>query len=226
MSTAHVSKLISCDAILPEWVLKPSQYFEIYLINLANIKISAIAPQSLIFMLGCHIGRIRRGLLLFTLFFAVVLCRALAQDSLATTDPGAAQTPSVDYKNQGAQEITKLILGGYERWNARDMDAYMEIFWKSPDFMYSMDNQIVWGWADLKAELMRGYPDRSTMGTVSSERLEIRLLTPDLATIANSWSMQFPKSKILGTTTGTLRKFAEGWRVITAHTSSCEFPQN
>jgi hypothetical protein len=150
----------------------------------------------------------------------------VAQDSPVTVDPGAAQTPSLDYKNQGAQEITKLIFGGFDRWNARDLDAYMEMFWKSPDFMYSVDNEIVWGWADLKAELMRGYPDRSTMGTVNSERLEIRVLTSDLATIANSWSMQFPKAKIVGITTGTLRKFGEGWRVISAHTSTCEFPLN
>jgi hypothetical protein len=174
-------------------------------------------------MLGC---RIRRDLLLLAVFSALLLGRALAADSIATTDQGAPQAPSLDYKNQGAQEITKLILGGYDRWNARDLDAYMEMFWKSPDFMYSVDNQIVWGWGELKAELTRGYPDRSTMGTVNSERLEIRVLTSDLATIANSWVMQFPKAKIVGITTGTLRKFAEGWRVISAHTSSCEFPLN
>jgi hypothetical protein len=219
-------KITNRGTISPEWVLQPCQYFEIYLTSKyiwRTSKFLLFAPQSPILMLGC---RIRRDLLLLAFLSAFLLGRAVAQDSPVTVDPGAAQTPSLDYKNQGAQEITKLIFGGFDRWNARDLDAYMEMFWKSPDFMYSVDNEIVWGWADLKAELMRGYPDRSTMGTVNSERLEIRVLTSDLATIANSWSMQFPKAKIVGITTGTLRKFGEGWRVISAHTSTCEFPLN
>ena len=171
-------------------------------------------------MPSCRIGRN----VVLILLSAFLLGHALAQDTLATTDPGTAPVPSLDYKNHCAQEITKLILGGYDQWNARNLDAYLEIFWKSPDFMYSVDDEIVWGWAELKAELLREYPDASTMGTVNSDRLEIRILTADLATIANSWSMQFPKARIIGTTTGTLCKFADGWRVISAHTSTGEFP--
>jgi hypothetical protein len=174
-------------------------------------------------MPGC---RIRRDFLRFALLGVLLVGRAFGQEPTGTADPGAAQTPSLEYKNQSAQEITKLILRGYERWNARDLDGYMEMFWNSPDFMYAIDNEVVWGWAEVRAELMRGYPDRSAMGTANSERLEVRVLTSDLATAVNSWSIQFPKAKVLGTSLVTLRKFADGWRVISGHTSSSEIPLN
>ena len=169
---------------------------------------------------------IRRDFLRFAILWALLLGRAMGQQSPGTAAPEAAQTPSLDYKNQNAQEITQLFLKGYERWNAKDLDGYMEMFWKSPDVMDAIDNEVIWGWAALRAELMRGYPDRSAMGIVNSERLEIRILTPDLATAVNSWSMQFAKAKVLGTTVLMLRKFSEGWRIISAHTSSSEIPLN
>ncbi len=172
-------------------------------------------------MLRC---RTRQQFILLILLSAILLGPASAQNSESTAEPVGTQTLSLDYKNQCAREITKLILGGYDRWNARNIDAYLEMFWKSPDFMCSVDNDTVWGWAEMKAQLIREYPNPSSMGAFTSEKLEVRVLTSDLATIANSWSMQFPKARIVGTTTGTVRKFDEGWRVISVHTSTDELP--
>jgi hypothetical protein len=169
---------------------------------------------------------IRRELCLFVLVWTFFVGRALGQVSVDVAQPVTAPTPSIDYKNQSAQEITDLILKGFDRWNARDLDGYMELFWKSPDLVYAFDNQVTWGWADLRAELLRGYPDRSAMGVATSERLEIRVLNADFATAVNSWSMQFPRVKVLGTSVMTVRKFAEGWRIISGHTSSSELPLN
>lgn len=170
--------------------------------------------------------RIPRKYLFFAIFSALLLVRALGQEARITTDPATTEAPSLDYQNQCSQEITQVILRGYDRWNAHDVDGYMEMFWKSPNFLYAVDNEIFWGWDQVRAALARGYPDRSAMGTLSSERMEIRVLTSDLATIVNSWAMRFPKVKVVGITTGTLRKFPEGWRVISGHTSSSELPMN
>ena len=182
-----------------------------------------IAAQQILFMPGF---RIPRSYLFFAIFSVLLPGRVLGQDARAIAHPAAAETPSLDYQNQSSQEITQVILRGYDRWNAQDMDGYMEMFWKSPNFLYAVDNEIFWGWDQVRAALARGYPNRSAMGTLSSERMEIRVLTSDLATIVNSWEMRFPNAKVVGITTGTLRKFPEGWRVISGHTSSSELPIN
>jgi hypothetical protein len=182
-----------------------------------------IATRSLKFMPG---SAIRRELLLSALFLVFLLGRAFGQEFTGSVEAAAGPTPSIAYKNQSAQQITDLILEGYERWNARDLDGYMEMFWRSPDLVYAVDNEVTWGWADLRAELLRGYPDRSAMGVAASERLEIRVLTADFATAVNTWSMQFPKVKVLGTSVVTLRKFVEGWRIVCGHASSSEIPLN
>jgi hypothetical protein len=169
---------------------------------------------------------VRRELILFAVCSILLMGRAFSQQSMGTAEAAASPTPSIDYKNESSQEITDLILKGYDRWNARDLDGYMEMFWKSPDLVYAVDNEVTWGWVDLRAELLRGYPDRSAMGVATSEKLEIRVLTTDLATAVNSWSMKFPKVKVLGTSVVMLRKFAEGWRIICGHASSSEIPLN
>jgi hypothetical protein len=173
-------------------------------------------------MRGCVI----RELLLLTFVSIFLTGRAFGQEFGGTAEAGAGPTPSIDYKNQSAQEITDLILKGYDRWNARDLDGYMEMFWRSSDLVYAVDNEVTWGWADLRAELLRGYPDRTAMGVATSEGLEIRVLTADFATAVNSWSMQFPKVKVLGTSVVMLRKFSVGWRIICGHSTSSEIPLN
>jgi hypothetical protein len=74
-----------------------------------------------------------RELLLLAFVSIFITGRAFGQEFGRTAQAAAGATPSIDYKNQSAQEISDLILKGYARWNARDLDGYMEMFWRSSD---------------------------------------------------------------------------------------------
>ena len=56
---------------------------------------------------------IRRELLLSALFLVLLLGRAFGQEFTGSVEAAAGPTPSIDYKNQSAQQITDLILEGY-----------------------------------------------------------------------------------------------------------------
>jgi hypothetical protein len=119
-------------------------------------------------------------------------------------------------------EIQNLILTAIDKWNAHDIDGYMEGVWKSKDFVMVIDAQEIRGWAEALAAYKRGYADPSTMGTVVCESLESQLVTSEVASVVMRWTLYLKGGKILGTSTMVIRKFEEGWKVISDHSTTLE----
>jgi hypothetical protein len=53
------------------------------------------------------------------------------------------------------------------------------------------------------------------------ERIQVKLLKPDLALALTWWSVTFPSSKqgVVGNSTMNLQKFNDGWKIVASHTS-------
>jgi hypothetical protein len=149
-----------------------------------------------------------------------------AQD--ATTPPVVSQRTDAPIKAddqraiQAHDEIQKVILTAIDRWNAHDIDGYMEGVWKSKDFVMVIDAQEIRGWAEALATYKRGYSDPSSMGTVVCEGIESQLVTPEVGFVVMRWTLYLKGGKILGTSTMVLRKFEEGWKVISDHSTTLE----
>ena len=111
-----------------------------------------------------------------------------------------------------------------DRWNAHDIEGHMEVYWKSPELFVVVDSEEYNGWQQLHDSYVNGYPDRNGMGFIEPKRIQIKLLTPELALALTWWSVSFPnsKQKVVGNTTMNLQKFAVGWKVIASHTSIAE----
>ena len=165
-----------------------------------------------------------RGWIIGSLFFAInAVC--FAQDATPplvtarTDEPIRADDPRAI---QAHSEIQALIFGVNERWNSHDIDGFMEGAWKSKDFVMVVDAQEIRGWTEALAAYHRGYSDPSTMGTVVCERLETQLITPEVALAVMRWTLYLKGGKVLGTSTMVLRKFTEGWKVVSDHSTTLE----
>jgi ketosteroid isomerase-like protein len=136
-------------------------------------------------------------------------------DSLADV-PGAA-------KSEG-QQVYEVLLKMLDRWNAHDVEAYMEVYWKSPQLLVVLDSAQFDGWQQLHDYYRNGYPDRNSMGYISPARIQIKLLKPDLALALAWWSISFPnsRSKVVGNSTINLQKFDNGWKIVAAHSSTTD----
>jgi uncharacterized protein (TIGR02246 family) len=147
--------------------------------------------------------------------------RAWSFDSLVQTQN---QTRLVNPTDE--QQIIALLGRMTERWNAHDIDGYMDVFWRSPDLCYVCNGQEVMGWGNLMAEYQRGFPDRSTMGAVHVDRTLVQIVNADVASALDWWSVSFPTKGShaeFATTTYLLRKFPEtGWEIVLLHTSFVE----
>ena len=106
-----------------------------------------------------------------------------------------------------------------DRWNAHDIEGYMEVYWKSPELLVVVDAEQFNGWQQLHDSYMNGYPDRKAIGFIQPKRIQVKLLKPDLA-LALTWSSAaFPSSKqeIVGNSTINLQKFDDGWKIVASN---------
>jgi uncharacterized protein (TIGR02246 family) len=123
-----------------------------------------------------------------------------------------------------AQQVYEVLLKMLDRWNARDIAGYLEIYWKSPELLVIVDSEQFAGWQQLHDSDVNGYPDRGAMGFIQPRRIQVKLLRPDMALALTWWSLSFPNSKrkVVGNTTMDLQKFDDGWKIIAAHSSTAE----
>jgi hypothetical protein len=119
------------------------------------------------------------------------------------------------------QQVYGILLKMLDRWNAHDIDGYMEAYWKSPELLIMVDAEQFNGWQQLRDSYINGYPDRSAMGFIQPKRIQVKLLKPDLALALTWWSVSFPSSKqeMVGDSTMNLQKFDDGWKIVASHTS-------
>jgi uncharacterized protein (TIGR02246 family) len=123
-----------------------------------------------------------------------------------------------------AQQVYEVLLKMLDRWNAHDVDGYMEVYWMSPMLLVIVDSEQFNGYQQLHDSYINGYPDRNTMGLIQAKRIQVKLLQPELALALTWWSATFPSSKqtIVGNSTMNVQKFADGWKIVASHTSISE----
>jgi ketosteroid isomerase-like protein len=119
------------------------------------------------------------------------------------------------------QQVHEVMLKMLDRWNAHDIEGYMETYWKSPELLVVVDSEQFNGWQQLHDSYLNGYPNRVAMGFIQPERIQVKLLKSDFALALTWWSASFPTSQrtVVGTSTMNLQKFDDGWKIVASHTS-------
>jgi hypothetical protein len=56
-----------------------------------------------------------------------------------------------------AQQIYEVLLKMLDRWNAHDMEGYLEVYWKSPVLLVVVDSEQFIGWQQLHDSYINGY---------------------------------------------------------------------
>ena len=120
------------------------------------------------------------------------------------------------------QQVYEILLKMLDRWNAHDIEGYMDVYWKSPELLVVVGSEQFNGWQQLHDSYVNGYPGRTAMGFIQPKRIQVRLLKPDLALALTWWSVSFPTSKqpLEGNSVMNLQKFDEGWKIIASQTST------
>jgi uncharacterized protein (TIGR02246 family) len=122
------------------------------------------------------------------------------------------------------QQVYEVLLKMLDRWNAHDIERYLEGFCKSPELLVVIDAEEFNGWQQLHDYYVSGYPNRNAMGLIEATRIQVKLLKPDFALALTWWSVSFPTSKrpVVGNTTMNLQKLDGAWKIVDSHTSTVD----
>jgi uncharacterized protein (TIGR02246 family) len=126
------------------------------------------------------------------------------------------------HANDSAGEIRALLQAQTEAWNRGDLAGFMLAYDRSDDLRFASGGTITRGWQTTLDRYRKRYPDQATMGKLTFTVIDVDLLAPDAAVVFGHWELARAKDHPWGLTTLTLRRRAEGWRIVADHTSSAE----
>jgi beta-aspartyl-peptidase (threonine type) len=110
-----------------------------------------------------------------------------------------------------------------QAWNAGNIDRFMESYWKSDNLTFSSVGKTIRGWQATLDRYKNRYPDKSAMGEVSFDQLEITPLGDTAALVLGRWRLK--RAELIGGNFSlVLRKIDGAWRIIHDHTSREDTP--
>jgi hypothetical protein len=118
------------------------------------------------------------------------------------------------------QAVLDVLARQNKNWNAGNIDAFMEDYWKSDSLMFIGSNGIVYGWKATLDRYHQKYPDRATMGQLKFDIIKTNFHSATTCWVLGKWHLTRPeKGDIGGYFTLVLKKINGKWLIVSDHTS-------
>ena len=123
-------------------------------------------------------------------------------------------------ENLEESKIRSLLQRQTACWNEGNIDCFMIGYWKSDSLMFIGDSGITYGYENTLQRYKTKYPDKSAMGELEFDILEIRKISEDVYLVVGKFHLERKSSENLeGIFTLTIKKFGDEWLIIADHTS-------
>src|SRR5579872_714289 len=120
--------------------------------------------------------------------------------------------------------IRQVLDEQVKAWNRRDLNAFMQGYWHSPQLTFFSGVTVYRGWDNALARYRKAYQSEGhQMGHLELSDLQIEMLSPAAAFVRGAFHLAMPDGKQLhGIFTLVFRRFPQGWRIIHDHTCAAE----
>lgn len=115
--------------------------------------------------------------------------------------------------------IRKVMDDQAAAWNRGDLEAFMYGYWKSDKLAFVSGDSVTRGWQQTLDNYRKTYGTSEKMGKLTFSDLEITVISKDSAFVLGSWSLARANDNPKGKFTLLWRKFRDGWRIVTDHSS-------
>jgi ketosteroid isomerase-like protein len=116
-------------------------------------------------------------------------------------------------------EIKSVLRAQQEAWNRRDVDAFVEHYWKSDDVTFSSGGKTTRGWEEMVRGYRERYPTPEAMGRLTFGELEITRLGDAAALALGEWRLERESEPLSGNFSLVFRKLNGRWVIVHDHTS-------
>ncbi len=152
-----------------------------------------------------------------------VLVAAIAAGSTlsAATSTSTASPPPRD------KAAIEAVLSAQEKaWNAGDLDAFFEGYWRSEELTYAGADGVSRGWNAVHERFKKKYATPQARGKLEFSGLELRSLGPDAAFVLGRWHLTREAGDVGGVFSVIFQRFPEGWKIIHDHTTGVAVKAN
>lgn len=105
-------------------------------------------------------------------------------------------------------------------WNAGQIDAFMEGYWKSDSLSFMGASGVTYGWQNTLNNYKKRYPDLATMGQLKFDIVRMNRLEKNAYYLIGKWALTRPeKGNIGGYFSLIFRKIKGKWLIVSDHTS-------
>jgi beta-aspartyl-peptidase (threonine type) len=110
-------------------------------------------------------------------------------------------------------------------WNKGDLDGFMAGYWKDDKLSFTSNGAITQGWEATRERYQKRYftPNAegklAERGELSFDELHFEGFGPDGAMVRGKFILKLEKETATGRFTLGFRRLADGWRIISDHTS-------
>jgi uncharacterized protein (TIGR02246 family) len=122
-------------------------------------------------------------------------------------------------KAQESKEILAVLDAQLTAWNSGDLEKFMNGYQQSDSLLFVGQSGPTYGWQQTLDNYKKNYPDKSAMGTLTFSIKKVQLLSKDTAFVLGGWHLQREKDQPQGYFTLIFKKFKNGWKIISDHSS-------
>jgi len=105
-------------------------------------------------------------------------------------------------------------------WNNGDIDGFMQGYWQSEELRFASGGTVTRGWQETNDRYHTSYSDRSLMGELTFDGLEVNLLSDNAAVVHGAWALQRDRDRPSGLFTLVFKEFDGDWKIVSDTTTS------
>lgn len=122
---------------------------------------------------------------------------------------------------RSAREIRSVLDRQVEAWNRRDLEAFMDGYWNSPDLTFYSGGTKTAGWKETLGRYRNTYQSEGAeMGQLGFTDIQIEMLGPSSALVRGRYRLKMKSGEPNGLFTLIFRRLPEGWKIVHDHTGS------
>jgi ketosteroid isomerase-like protein len=129
-------------------------------------------------------------------------------------------TPVTDEK-----AVKAVLTAQQSAWNRGDLEGFMEGYWKSDELTFTAGDKVEKGWNATRERFVKKYrSEGKEMGklTFSENELRFESLNSTTALVRGQYNLNRGGQAESGRFTLVFRKFDDGWKITSDHTSKAE----
>lgn len=106
-----------------------------------------------------------------------------------------------------------------DAWNAGDIPAFMKGYWQNDSLAFIGKSGTTYGWQNTLDGYIKGYPDKTAMGQLQFDLLEVKRLSVLYFFVIGKWHLTRSIGDVGGTFTLLFKKIKKKWVIVVDHTS-------